>query len=139
MQSQLHHLQGMHTSRFLRRQRLLHLMLEGRLCVLGVLSRRAASAEAIGDKIEGLKRGRTEVLEAGHTLILGWSDKMLNMIDQLCLANQSAGGKAIVILAERDKQDMEYDIHKQIHNLRGSRILCRWALRAAHRPRSPHV
>ena len=52
---------------------------------------------------------------------------MLNMIDQLCLANQSAGGKAIVILAERDKQDMEFDIHKQIHNLRGSRILCRWA------------
>lgn len=86
----------------------------------------ARSAEAIGDKIEGLKRGRTEVLEAGHTLILGWSDKMLNMIDQLCLANQSAGGKAIVVLAERDKQDMEFDIHKQIHNLRGSRILCRW-------------
>ena len=65
------------------------------------------------------------MLESGHTLILGWSDKMLNMIDQLCLANESAGGKAIVILAERDKQDMEEDIHKQIHNLRGSRILCR--------------
>ena len=102
-------------------------------------SRGAASAEAIGDKIEGLKRGRTEVLEAGHTLILGWSDKMLNMIDQLCLANQSAGGKAIVILAERDKQDMEFDIHKQIHNLRGSRILCRWApllRRSAAHPRA---
>ena len=82
-------------------------------------------AEAIGNKIEDLKKGRTEVLESGHTLILGWSDKMLNMIDQLCLANESAGGKAIVILAERDKQDMEYDIHKQIHNLRGSRVLCR--------------
>ena len=81
--------------------------------------------EAIGDKIEDLKKGRTEVLESGHTLILGWSDKMLNMIDQLCLANESAGGKAIVILAERDKQDMEEDIHKQVHNLRGSRILCR--------------
>ena len=65
------------------------------------------------------------MLESGHTLILGWSDKMLNMIDQLCLANESAGGKAIVILAERDKQDMEEDIHKQIHNLRGSRVLCR--------------
>ncbi|CAL5222099.1 g4408 [Coccomyxa viridis] len=82
-------------------------------------------SEAIGDKIEDLKKGRTEVLESGHTLILGWSDKMLNMIDQLCLANESAGGKAIVILAERDKQDMEEDIHKQIHNLRGSRVLCR--------------
>ena len=67
------------------------------------------------------------MLESGHTLILGWSDKMLNMIDQLCLANESAGGKAIVILAERDKQDMEEDIHKHIYNLRGSRVLCRCA------------
>ena len=65
------------------------------------------------------------MLESGHTLILGWSDKMLNMIDQLCLANESAGGKAIVILAERDKQDMEEDIHKHTYNLRGSRVLCR--------------
>ncbi len=40
-------------------------------------------ADAIGDKIESLKRGRSDVLESGHTLILGWSDKSLNMIDQL--------------------------------------------------------
>ncbi len=43
----------------------------------------ATHADAIGDKIESLKRGRSEVLESGHTLILGWSDKSLNMIDQL--------------------------------------------------------
>lgn len=92
---------------------------------IGLFRTMGAHAEAIGDKIEDLKKGRTEVLESGHTLILGWSDKMLNMIDQLCLANESAGGKAIVILAERDKQDMEYDIHKQIRHLRGSRVLCR--------------
>ncbi len=67
------------------------------------------------------------MLESNHTLILGWSDKTLNMIDQLCLANESACGKAIVILAERVKQDMEEDIHKHIRDLRGSRVLCRCA------------
>lgn len=82
-------------------------------------------SDAIGDKIEELKKGKSDVLESNHTLILGWSDKSLNMIDQLCLANESAGGKAIVILAERVKQDMEEDIHKHIRNLRGSRVLCR--------------
>lgn len=44
-----------------------------------------------------------------------------------CLANESAGGKAIVILAEREKADMEDDIHKHIRNLRGTRVLCRCA------------
>lgn len=82
-------------------------------------------ADAIGDKIEDLKKGKSDVLEANHTLILGWSDKSLNMIDQLCLANESAGGKAIVILAERDKQDMEHEIHRHVRDLRGSRVLCR--------------
>ncbi|BDA49994.1 Ion channel DMI1 [Coccomyxa sp. Obi] len=87
--------------------------------MLGIVS------DAIGDKIEDLKKGKSDVLEANHTLILGWSDKSLNMIDQLCLANESAGGKAIVILAERDKQDMEHEIHRHVRDLRGSRVLCR--------------
>jgi len=47
-------------------------------------------AGTIGSKIEDWKKGRTEVLESGHTLILGWSDKMLSMIEQFCLANESA-------------------------------------------------
>ncbi|KAK9903321.1 hypothetical protein WJX75_002746 [Coccomyxa subellipsoidea] len=87
--------------------------------MLGIVS------DAIGDKIEDLKKGKSDVLEAAHTLILGWSDKSLNMIDQLCLANESAGGKAIVILAERDKLDMEHEIHRHVRDLRGSRVLCR--------------
>jgi len=47
-------------------------------------------AGTIGSKIEDWKKGRAEVLESGHTLILGWSDKMLSMIEQFCLANESA-------------------------------------------------
>ena len=48
-------------------------------------------------------------------------------LDSQCLANESAGGKAIVILAEREKADMEDDIHKHIRSLRGTRVLCRRA------------
>lgn len=32
-------------------------------------------ADTISEKIEGLRKGRSDVLESGHTLILGWSDK----------------------------------------------------------------
>ena len=49
-----------------------------------------------------------------------------------CLANESAGGKAIVILAEREKADMEDDIHKHIRDLRGTRVLCRRAPARLH-------
>ena len=33
-------------------------------------------SEQIANMIEDLKKGRSEVLETGHTLILGWSDKV---------------------------------------------------------------
>lgn len=32
--------------------------------------------DTISDKIEDLKKGRSDVLETNHTLILGWSDKV---------------------------------------------------------------
>lgn len=83
------------------------------------------SAEAISDKIEGLKQGKTEVLESGHTIILGWNDKILPIVDQLCLANASEGGAPILILADRDKTDMEEDIRRHQVNLQGSKIICR--------------
>ena len=60
-----------------------------------------------------------------HTLILGWSDKLLPIIDQLCNANSSAGGRPIVVMAEREKEDMEEDISKHQIQLRGSRVICR--------------
>ena len=47
-----------------------------------------------------------------------------------CLANESAGGKAVVVLAEREKADMEEDINKHLRTLRGTRVLCRCAAAA---------
>ena len=37
--------------------------------MLGIVS------DAIGSRMDELRKGRSEVLETGHTLILGWSDK----------------------------------------------------------------
>lgn len=31
--------------------------------------------ESISDKIEEMRKGKSDVLESRHTLILGWSDK----------------------------------------------------------------
>ena len=47
------------------------------------------------------------------------------IVDQICNANVSEGGRPIVILAERDKESMEEDINAHSPNLRGSRVICR--------------
>lgn len=54
--------------------------------------------------MDDLRKGRADVLESGHSLILGWSEKLLPIVDQLCNANASEGGRPIVILAEMEKQ-----------------------------------
>ena len=56
-------------------------------------------ADTIGEWMEDLRKGKADVLESGHSLILGWSDKILPIVDQLCNANASEGGRPIVILA----------------------------------------
>lgn len=75
--------------------------------------------------MDNLRKGRADVLETGHSLILGWSEKLLPIVDQLCNANASEGGRPIVILAEMEKQAMEEAITKHNPNLRGSTIVCR--------------
>ena len=48
-----------------------------------------------------------QVLERGHTLILGWSDKLLPIVKQLAISRAASGGGTVVILAERDKEEMD--------------------------------
>jgi hypothetical protein len=57
-----------------------------------------------------LKKGKSRVIEEGHHLILGWNDKLLPLIHELAVANESEGGGVIVILAEKDKEEMEEEI-----------------------------
>lgn len=35
-------------------------------------------SDAISEKLDSLRKGRSEVVEQNHTLILGWSDKLVN-------------------------------------------------------------
>eukprot|EP00891_Asterochloris_glomerata_P004670 jgi/Astpho2/4670/gw1.00067.35.1_t len=83
------------------------------------------TSEAIDNKIGDLKKGRAEVLESEHILVLGWSNKLLRMLVELCNANAQRGGCPIVIMAERDKTEMESEVSKHEFDLQGSRIICR--------------
>ncbi|GER41475.1 ion channel DMI1 [Striga asiatica] len=82
-------------------------------------------SDAISEKVDSLRKGKSEVIESNHILILGWSDKLGSLLKQLAIANKSIGGGVIVVLAERDKEEMEMDIAKLEFNLMGTSVICR--------------
>ncbi|MBN2176505.1 MAG: hypothetical protein JW722_02480 [Demequinaceae bacterium] len=76
-------------------------------------------------KVAELRKGRSTVIESGHTVILGWNSKIASIVSGLCLANASARHPAIVILAEMDKVKMEDEIRDKVPDPGRTRIICR--------------
>ncbi|GHF11488.1 CASTOR/POLLUX-related putative ion channel [Pseudolysinimonas yzui] len=80
---------------------------------------------AFDSKVEELRKGRSRVLEQDHTLILGWSTKVFPIVREISIANLSRGKSAIVILADRDKVEMEDDIKAQVGDTGKTKIIVR--------------
>ncbi len=80
---------------------------------------------ALQDKLDNLRKGRSKVLEEGHTLILGWSPKVFTIISELVIANGSERKPRIVILAPKDKVEMEDSIRERISNFGTTKVICR--------------
>ncbi|XP_054792064.1 ion channel DMI1-like isoform X1 [Prosopis cineraria] len=82
-------------------------------------------SDAISEKVDSLRKGKSEVIEMNHVLILGWSDKLGSLLKQLAIANKSVGGGVIVVLAEKEKEEMELDIAKLEFDFMGTSVICR--------------
>jgi voltage-gated potassium channel Kch len=87
--------------------------------LIGVIS------SGLDDKLQELRKGRSLVIEDGHTLILGWSPKIIHIIEQLIVANENQKKSRIVILADKDKIEMEDTINDNIANKKTTKIICR--------------
>lgn len=87
--------------------------------LIGIIS------SGIDEQIESLKKGKSKVLESNHVLILGWSEKIYTIIEQLIEANANQKNQAIVVLAERDKVEMEDDIKGKISDFKTSKLIVR--------------
>ena len=82
-------------------------------------------ANAVDQKVEELRRGRSPVIESGHSLILGWSDQVPRIVSELVIANESERHDAVVILARADKTVMEEAIREHVPDTRSTRVVCR--------------
>jgi hypothetical protein len=82
-------------------------------------------ATGLDQKIAELRKGRSFVVEHGHTAILGWSPRLFTLVSELTVANENHKGLAIVVLADRDKTEMEDEIRSRVPDLRGTKLVCR--------------
>lgn len=81
---------------------------------------------AIDQRLEELRKGRSHVLESGHSLILGWSEKVHSVISELVIANDNQKDACIVVMSSRDKVAMEDEIRDRTRGKTGpTRIVCR--------------
>ncbi len=62
---------------------------------------------AVNKRVDELRRGRGRVLESGHTVVAGWSPRLMAVLDELLEENPAKRGVTVVVLADRDKQEME--------------------------------
>src|SRR5919204_6773355 len=76
-------------------------------------------------KLQELRKGRSFVLEREHTLILGWSQNVFTILSELVVANESERKPSVVILADRDKVEMEDAIQAKVRDLGRTRLVVR--------------
>jgi voltage-gated potassium channel Kch len=79
----------------------------------------------IEDKLTELRKGRSFVVERDHTLILGWSPKIFTVLSELAVANENRSKPRVVILAEKDKVEMEDEIRAHVEDPKNTKIICR--------------
>lgn len=76
-------------------------------------------------KIEELKKGRSRVIEDDHTLILGWGDRVLEIIRELIIANESESSASIVVMSDKPKEFMDDYFQERLPDRKSTRIITR--------------
>lgn len=79
----------------------------------------------IESKLQDLRKGRSFVIEQNHTLILGWTPQIFTLISELVEANANQKKSCIVILADKDKIEMEDELRARVSKTGNTRVVCR--------------
>ncbi len=82
-------------------------------------------SSAIDARVESLRRGRSQVIESGHTLIVGRNDKLPSVIKELVEANSSEKDCAIVVITPDDVVEVAEELHGEIPDMKTSRLVVR--------------
>ena len=87
--------------------------------LIGILS------SAIEAKLDDLRKGHSRLLEANHTVILGWTEQIYTIIPEIVSANENQKSSCIAIMSEHDKVEMEESLQGRIGKTGSTHIVCR--------------
>ncbi len=85
----------------------------------------AVITTALDQRLALLRKGHSQVVLDEHTLIVGWNERIVDLLDELILANESEASEAVVILADRDKEEMDDYLALQVPERLTTKIVTR--------------
>jgi hypothetical protein len=80
---------------------------------------------ALDQKLADLRKGFSRVIEEDHTLILGWNQRVIEILRELIIANESESDACVVILADRPKEEMDDFLNVHLPRRETTRIVTR--------------
>ncbi len=80
---------------------------------------------ALDQAIANLKKGTSRVLESDHTLIVGWSPRVVEILRELVEAKESEKDPVVCILSEEDKEEMDDYLRERFTDRRNLRVVTR--------------
>ena len=80
---------------------------------------------ALDQAIDNLKKGHSRVLESGHTLIIGWGPRVLEILRELVEAKESEDDPVVVILSQTPKEEMDAWLQENWTDRRNTRVVTR--------------
>lgn len=82
--------------------------------------------DSFNGSMEKLKKGESAVIEHGHVVILGFTEQIPTLVQEICHAKASVGGTTIVVVSDRHtKGEIEDAIEDAEVKPMGSRIVTR--------------
>ena len=86
--------------------------------LIGVIS------TGLDTRIQEMRKGRSLVIEDGHTLILGWGKPVFTILSELDIATEGDRDPVAVIMSETDKVEMDDTIRQRL-DLSNLRVVTR--------------
>lgn len=81
---------------------------------------------ALDRLLNDLRKGHSKVIEEDHTLILGWNEqRVIEILRELLMANESEDDPSVVILSDADKEDMDDFLSVHMPDTQNTRVVTR--------------
>jgi voltage-gated potassium channel Kch len=80
---------------------------------------------AINRTFDRLRKGKSPVVESGHTLILGWSNRVFPILKELAIANENVRKPLVVVFSDKTRDFMEDEIASRAEGLGKLKVVTR--------------